>query len=173
MNQYLVRSHICACQTLIVQYKVKQSTNKKQTRKCFVQFTQSCCSLFFIASQMASFSIAVPLPQRLSMKLTISLLLKNTIDLLFFRNIYSMDSRKVSCGKFPRQKATANSCGKFPRQIATANSHGEYAPHISRANNHCKYMRRCAKKFHVLTYVKQMCLSFIYKGNDNLMIVLL
>ena len=33
---------------------------------------------------MASFSIAVPLPQQLSMKLTISQLLKNTIDLLFF-----------------------------------------------------------------------------------------
>ena len=33
---------------------------------------------------MASFSIAVPLPQQLSMRLTISLLLKNTTDLLFF-----------------------------------------------------------------------------------------
>ena len=41
--------------------------------------------LFFsIASLMASFSIAVPLPQQLTMKLTIYLLLKNTVDLLFF-----------------------------------------------------------------------------------------
>ena len=39
---------------------------------------------FFIASLMASFSIAVPLPQQLTMKLTIYLLLKNTVDLLFF-----------------------------------------------------------------------------------------
>ena len=33
---------------------------------------------------MASFSIAVTLPQQLSMKVTISLLLKNTSDLLLF-----------------------------------------------------------------------------------------
>ena len=33
---------------------------------------------------MASFSVAVPLPQQLCMKLTKSLLLKNKIDLLFF-----------------------------------------------------------------------------------------
>ena len=31
-----VRSYICTCQTLIVKHKVKQSTNKKQTRKWFV-----------------------------------------------------------------------------------------------------------------------------------------
>ena len=83
MNQHLVCSYICSCQTLIVKHRVKQSTNKNKTRKCFVQFTKSCCSVFFIASLMASFSIAVPLPQQLSIKLTISLLLKNTIDLLF------------------------------------------------------------------------------------------
>ena len=35
------------------------------------------------------------LAQQLSMKLTISLLLKNTIDFFFFWNINSMDSRKV------------------------------------------------------------------------------
>ena len=85
MNQHLVRSYICACQTLIMKYKVKQSANKNKTRKCFVQFTKSCRSVFsFIVSLMALFTIAVPLPQQLSMKLTISLLLKNTIDLLFF-----------------------------------------------------------------------------------------
>ena len=39
---------------------------------------------FFIASLIALLSIDVPLPQQLSMKLTISLLLKNTIGLLFF-----------------------------------------------------------------------------------------
>ena len=83
MNQHLVRSTICACQTLIVKHKAKQSTNKNQTRKCFVQFTKGCCSVFFIASLMASFSIAVRLPQQLSMKLAISLLLKNTIDFFF------------------------------------------------------------------------------------------
>ena len=36
MNSHLVRSYISACKTLIVKHKVKQSTNKKQTRKCFV-----------------------------------------------------------------------------------------------------------------------------------------
>ena len=57
--------------------------------------SKNCCSVFFIASQMALFSVAIPLPQWLSMKLTISLLLKNTIDLLgFFWDINSMDSHK-------------------------------------------------------------------------------
>ena len=64
MNQHLVCSFICACQTLIVKHKVKQSTNKNQTRKCFVQLTKSCCSVFFIASVMVSFSIAVRLDSR-------------------------------------------------------------------------------------------------------------
>ena len=90
MNQHLVCSYICACQTLIVKHKVKQNTNKNKTRKCFVQFTKSCCSVFFIASLMALFSIAATLPQQLSMKLTISRLIY-----CFFRNIKSMDSRKV------------------------------------------------------------------------------
>ena len=39
---------------------------------------------FFIVCLMVSYSIAVPLPQRLSMKLTIFQLLKNTIELLLF-----------------------------------------------------------------------------------------
>ena len=48
------------------------------------------------ASLLTLFWIAVLWPQQLSIKLTISLLLKNTINLLFFfRNINSMDSRKV------------------------------------------------------------------------------
>ena len=99
MNYHLVRSYICACQILIVKHKAKQSTNKNQTRKCFVQFTKSCCSVFFIASLMASFSIAVPLPQQLSMKLTISLLLKNTIDLLFFseHKLYGFPQNEIEC----------------------------------------------------------------------------
>ena len=84
MNQHLVRSYICACQTLTVKQKVKQSTNKNQTKKCFVQFTKSCCSSFFITSLTTSFSIAVHLRQQFSMRLPISLLLKNTIYLLFF-----------------------------------------------------------------------------------------
>ena len=48
---------------------------------------------FPIASLLASFWIAVLWPQQLSMKYTISLLLKNTI--VFFRNINSMDVLKV------------------------------------------------------------------------------
>ena len=36
MNQHFVRSYIFACQTLILKQKVKQSTNKNQTKKCFV-----------------------------------------------------------------------------------------------------------------------------------------
>ena len=84
MTQHLVRSYICACQTFIVNHKAKESTKKNQTRNCFVQFAKNYCSVFFVTSLMASFSIAVPLPQQLSMKLTISLLLKNTINLLFF-----------------------------------------------------------------------------------------
>ena len=48
------------------------------------------------ASLLTLFWIAVLWPQQLSIKLTISLLLKNTINLLFFfRNINSMDSHKV------------------------------------------------------------------------------
>ena len=35
MNSHLIRSYISACNTLIVKHRIKQSTNKKQTRECF------------------------------------------------------------------------------------------------------------------------------------------
>ena len=63
------------------QHKAKHKQKPNKEVFCLVFYILFC---FFIASLMASFSIAVPLPQQLSMKLTISLLLKNTIDLLFF-----------------------------------------------------------------------------------------
>ena len=36
MNSHLVHSYISACKTPTVKHKVKQNTNKKQTRICFV-----------------------------------------------------------------------------------------------------------------------------------------
>ena len=56
-SSHLGCSYISALKTFIVKHKVKQSTNKKQTRKCFVYFTKSYCSVFFIA-----FLIALPYP---------------------------------------------------------------------------------------------------------------
>ena len=65
------------------QSKTKYKQNQNKEMFCLVYQGVLLC-FFFIASLMVLFSIAVPLPQQLSMKLTVSLLLKNTIDLLFF-----------------------------------------------------------------------------------------
>ena len=59
---------------------------------------------------MASFSIAVPLPKQLSMELTMSLLLKNTIDLLFFlkRKLYGFPQSDYTIKKIDFKKYQKN-----------------------------------------------------------------
>ena len=47
MNSHLVRSYISACKTLIVNHKVKQSTNKKQTRECSSSLLRAADVFFF------------------------------------------------------------------------------------------------------------------------------
>ena len=99
-----------------------------------------------------------------------------------------------NCGKFSRQKATVNCCGKFPRQIAMVNSHDKKPRHIAATNSHGKkppqitFTNICKRvpttlllthlitkgslMFYVLTYVDTCKISsFIYKGNDNLMVL--
>ena len=74
--------------------KQKQKTNKEM----FCLVTKSNCSVFFSTFQITSFWIAVPWPQRLSVKPTISLLLKNAIDLLlcFEHKLYGFAQSDIS-----------------------------------------------------------------------------
>ena len=72
---------------------------KEKTRK-FSNIRYLVCwelLLFSNTSFLASFSITVLFPKQLSMKLTICLLLKNTIDLLFFseRKLYGFPQSEL------------------------------------------------------------------------------
>ena len=77
------------------QSKTKRRQKTKQIN-VLSNLLRAAVLIFFIAFLMASFSITLPLPQQLSMKLSISLLLKkHNRFFVFFRNINSMDSHKV------------------------------------------------------------------------------
>ena len=79
MCSHLVCGYVSSCKNLLVKYKAKRG-RKGQGNVSFL----SGAVFFPTASLLVSLWIAVLWWQQLSMKLTISLLLKNTISLLFF-----------------------------------------------------------------------------------------
>ena len=85
MYSHLVCSYIGSCKNLIVKYKAKRK-RKRQGNCSSIRYLVFKVVLFFFptVSLLASFWIAVPWPQQLSVKLTIFLLLNNAINLLFF-----------------------------------------------------------------------------------------
>ena len=109
MYLHLLCSYIGSCKNLIVRYKVKRERKRQRNVQVFVIYFVKWCCFFPTASLLALFWIAVLWPQQLSMKLRISLLLKDTNDLLFFseHKLYGFPQSEKTR---ERSEAVASAC---------------------------------------------------------------